>query len=109
MAAAFRLLMGRLSTKIVSHKLNDLRFGVEAFGTPFGKSERMESAARSPLLPRAFVRYDPAAPAWTTTVAVIRFPRFTVVDWLRRTATPRSEDPVAAFATETELQLRRSS
>jgi hypothetical protein len=48
---------------------------------------------------------DRSPSPWTRTVAVIRLPRFNVLQNIRWKAT-LPEDPLAAFATETELESR---
>jgi hypothetical protein len=65
----------------------------------------MESVARSSVLARAPTVDDHRLSSWTRTVAVIRIPRFNVLESIRWKARV-PEDPLAAFATETEINGR---
>ena len=65
----------------------------------------MESAARIATLPQAAITSDNGASSWRRTVAVIRIPRFTLLAGDRREGS-LPDDPLAAFATETELKPR---
>jgi hypothetical protein len=78
----------------------------------------MESASPA-VLSRPLILQDRHASAWTRTVAVIRIPRFSVSELIARKA-PRmpdpafaeataGKDPLAAFATEQELEAAARS
>ncbi|MGH9345658.1 MAG: hypothetical protein ACRD26_00185 [Vicinamibacterales bacterium] len=67
----------------------------------------MESASRSATFPPSLLARDwRSHSAWTRTVAVIRIPRFPLLESIRgKRGEP--DDPLAAFATETELESSR--
>jgi hypothetical protein len=66
----------------------------------------MESAARTATFRRPLVVRHRQPSPWARTVAVIRIPRFNVLESIRRKASG-VDDPLAAFATEMELEATR--